>query len=189
MVCYELAMNTETQQTLQEEICAVTASLNDKPIDFETLHKMKFLDMVVSEGLRKWPPSPQLDRTCSKDFDMDLGEGRRIAIKRGQLVIFPVYHIHRDPSNYENPEKFDPYRFSDKNRESLKPEAFLSFGIGPRVCVGSRFALMSAKLLFFHLFQKFTVEKCDKTPENPTYQANMTFRIKETIYLRFRSRK
>jgi hypothetical protein len=52
---------------------------------------------------------------------------------------------------------------------------------------GSRFALMEAKLLVF--FGKFTVEKCDKTPESLSYQPNMNNKIKETVYLNFNLKK
>jgi hypothetical protein len=54
---------------------------------------------------------------------------------------------------------------------------------------GSRFALMEAKLLVFNFFGKFSVEKCDKTPESLSYQPNMNNKIKETIYLNFNLRK
>lgn len=185
----ELALQPDLQRTLHEEIDVISANLGDELISYDALHKMKFLDMVVSEGLRKWSPAPQTDRICSKDYEMDLGNGKKITILKGQLIFLPIYHIHRDPEYYKNPDKFDPYRFSDENKESINPGAFLPFGSGPRTCIGSRFALMSAKLLLFNFFNKFTVETCATTPKDLTYQANMNFRIKEKVVLSFKTRK
>jgi len=64
----ELALNPEVQEELHREISKVIQSLNGKPVSYEILQKMKFLDMVVSEALRKHPPAPQMDRQCSKDY-------------------------------------------------------------------------------------------------------------------------
>lgn len=145
--------------------------------------------MVVSEGLRKWSPAPQIDRSCSKDYNMDLGDGRTVTIKKGQIVFLPIHHLHHDSNYYKNPEKFDPYRFSDENKDSIIPGTYFPFGLGPRTCIGSRFALMEAKLLLFNFMSRFAVVKCDQTPAALSYEANLNIRIKETVYLKFIHRK
>lgn len=188
-ICYELAFDTDIQRDLHEEIDAVVATLDNQPISYEALHKLKFLDMVISEGLRKWPPAPQIDRSCSKDFDLDLGNGKTVTIKKGEIVFLPIYHLQHDPNYFKNPEKFDPYRFSDENKDSIIPGTYFPFGLGPRTCIGSRFALMEAKLLLFNFLSKFTVAKCDQTPAALSYEAGMSIRIKETVYLKFIQRK
>lgn len=184
-----MARNPEIQCELHEEIDELTSTLDGKPVGYEALHKMKFLDMVVSEGLRKWPPAPQIERTCTKDYEMDLGGGKRIPIMKGQLIMLPIYHLHRDPNNFPDPEKFDPHRFSDERKDSIVSGSYIPFGMGPRTCIGSRFALMEAKLMLFYLLSKFSVVKCDKTPDNITYDASLNMRVKETVYLNFKLRK
>jgi cytochrome P450 family 9 len=189
MTSYELAMNPEIQKKLQEAIDEVASTLNGQPITYEALHKIKYLDMVVSESLRKWSPAPQIDRSCSKDYVMDLGSGKTIKIKKNQIVNLPIFHIHHDPNYFPNPERFDPNRFSDENKDEIQPGTYFPFGSGPRTCIGSRYALMEAKLLLFHFLSRFSIEKCNETPEKVRYAAKINFRIEEKVYLKFKLRK
>ncbi|KAG4066368.1 hypothetical protein HA402_000592 [Bradysia odoriphaga] len=187
-VTYELAMNADVQEELYREISEVNASIANKPVTYDLLHGMKFLDMVISEALRKHPPFVQMDRTCSKDYDLDLGNGKTILIKKGELIIFPYYQLQRDAEYFPNPEKFDPYRFSDENKDSIVSGTYLPFGLGPRACIGSRFVLMEAKLLLFYLLTNFEIRKSARTPEELTYEPNLGQRILQRVYLNFDKR-
>jgi cytochrome P450 len=71
------------------------------------------------------------------------------------IVQCNVEGIHHDPEYYPNPDRFDPERFMPENRHKLIPYTFLPFGIGPRNCVGMRFALMEAKTAIAHIITKF----------------------------------
>jgi len=185
---FHLAKNPEVQGELYREISEVREALNGKPVTYEALHKMKFMDMVVSEGLRIQPPAPQMDRTCTKTYNMDLGNGKSFTIQKGEVVFLPFYLLHHDPEYFPNPEKFDPYRFSDDNKDSIVAGSYLPFGLGPRACIGSRFALMEAKLLLFNVLANFEILKSARTPEKLTFEPNMNMRIKETVHLNFKRR-
>lgn len=52
-------------------------------------------------------------------------------------VILPVYGLHHDPKHFPNPEKFDPERFSEDNKNNIHKGAYLPFGNGPRACPGT----------------------------------------------------
>jgi len=65
-----------------------------------------------------------------------LGNGKFVSIKKDTLVFLPFYQLHRDSEYFPNPEKFDPYRFSDENKDSIVSGTYLPFGIGPRACIG-----------------------------------------------------
>lgn len=132
MTTYELAKNPDVQQELIAEIDEVLAG--GKPVTYETLHKMKFMDMVVSETLRKWPPAGQIDRCCNKDYLLDLDNGKTVQIKKGEIIFLPVHNIQNDPAYFPNPEKFDPHRFSDENKSSIVSGTYIPFGSGPRIC-------------------------------------------------------
>lgn len=71
--------------------------------------------------------------------------------------------MHRDPKFYPNPDKFDPERFSDENKDSIDQFAYLPFGLGPRQCIGNRFALMECKILFYNIMSKFRIVTNSKT--------------------------
>lgn len=57
-------------------------------------------------------------------------------MEENTILLIPIWPIHRDPQYYENPDKFDPERFSDENKHKIQPFTYMPFGIGPRSCVG-----------------------------------------------------
>lgn len=104
----------------------------------------------------------QTDRTCVKDYVYDDGE-RKFTIEKGSNIIFPIYGLHHDPKYYPDPDKFDPERFGDENKQNIQPGAYVPFGLGPRNCIGSRFALMELKGILYYLLLNFSFERNDDT--------------------------
>ncbi|XP_060523176.1 uncharacterized protein LOC132700075 [Cylas formicarius] len=153
---YELALNLDIQQKLRNEIVEVKDRYDAK-ITYDTLLGMKYLDMVVSEILRKWPPGPATDRVCTKPYTIEPLSPDEVAVKlnKGDLVLLPTYGLHMDPRYYPEPDKFDPERFSDENKVNISPYTYMPFGIGPRGCVASRFALLEIKIVLYHLLSEF----------------------------------
>ncbi|XP_055314969.1 LOW QUALITY PROTEIN: probable cytochrome P450 9f2 [Sitodiplosis mosellana] len=160
---YEIAVNPDVQQKLYEEIIETNQQLGGKRITYDALQKMKYLDQVICETLRKWPPATVNDRTCTKDYVYDDGEKIKFKVEKGAILFFPTFSIHRDPKNFNEPERFDPERFSDENKHTINPETYLPFGIGPRNCIGSRFALMEIKAILYNLLLNFSFEPNEKT--------------------------
>ncbi|EFA09142.1 cytochrome P450 9D4 [Tribolium castaneum] len=189
-LAHELATNPDVQRKLQEEIDSVLEE-NQEKISYITIQSMKYLDQVISESLRLWPPAPQTDRLCNTDFVLEPTKPheRRFTIEKGVTIIIPFYGIHRDPEYFPNPDKFDPERFSDENKAKIVPGTYMPFGVGPRNCIGSRLALLELKTLFFHLLSKCDIVTNSKTviplkisPNN----GNIT--PKEGIHLTFKPR-
>ncbi|XP_055530200.1 probable cytochrome P450 9f2 [Wyeomyia smithii] len=160
---YELTINPDIQARLHEEITQTEQSLNGKPLCYEVLQKMPYMDMVVSEALRMWPPAVVSDRFCVKDYVYDDGAGTRFVIEKNQTIWIPTIAIHADPKYYPNPGKFDPERFNEQNRSKIDAGAYLPFGVGPRNCIGSRLALMEVKLILYYLLKDFSLEPTEKT--------------------------
>ncbi|KAK4874008.1 hypothetical protein RN001_013368 [Aquatica leii] len=162
-VAYELALNKDIQMQLQNEIDETLNECNGI-LTYEALHKMKYLDMVVSETLRKWPPGFLLDRLCVKDYVVEPANSseKQLVIEKGDLIQIP----------FPNPDTFDPERFNDENKHNIEPFSYLPFGSGPRNCIASRFALMENKTLIFHLLSKFDIVRIDKTPYPMKIAAN-----------------
>ena len=161
---YLLALNQDVQARLRDEVDRYLEEENGK-ISYESLSKMKYMDMVISETLRLYPPSLLTDRTCVKKLELpparDGYDG--MTINPGENVWIPIFAIHRDPKYFPDPEKFDPERFSDENKNNIVPYTYIPFGLGPRQCIGNRFALMEVKLLMVHLLQKFVIKPNEKT--------------------------
>lgn len=163
-LAYELAVNPDVQERLQREIDDTLQQCNGS-LTYEALFKMKYLDMVVSETLRKWPNNVTVDRTCTKPYTIEpKKEGEKpLHLQKGDVVWLPMYPIHRDPKYYPEPDRFDPERFNDENKSKINPYTYLTFGMGPRSCIGNRFALLETKILFFTLLSKFDVTVVEKT--------------------------
>ncbi|CAG9824163.1 unnamed protein product [Phaedon cochleariae] len=161
---YELATHQEIQNKLREEVLATLSECNGS-VTYDALLKMKYFDMVFSETLRKWTGGFVADRVCTKPYTIqpELPGEVPIHIKVGEVVWIPVIGIHKDPQYYPDPDRFDPERFSDENSRDIKPYTYLPFGSGPRNCIGSRFAILEAKTVFFHILSKFEIVPVGKS--------------------------
>ncbi|KAF5271169.1 hypothetical protein FQR65_LT17684 [Abscondita terminalis] len=84
---------------------------------------MKYIDMVVSETLRKWPPAFFLDRFCVKDYIIEPSSSaeKELIIEKGTIIQIPTIGVHMDPKYHPNPDEFDPERFSDENKSKMEP--------------------------------------------------------------------
>ncbi|XP_061390046.1 probable cytochrome P450 9f2 [Musca vetustissima] len=163
LTSHELMENPDVQEKLYEEIQEVEQQLEGKQLSYEALMGMRYMDMVVQECLRKWPGAIATDRVCSKDITYDLDDGTKLELKKGDCIGIPIVGIHRDPKYFENPDKFDPERFSEDNKDKIQPCTYLPFGVGPRNCIGSRFAMLETKVLIYYLLREFKFEPAKKS--------------------------
>ncbi|KAJ8728449.1 hypothetical protein PYW08_016834 [Mythimna loreyi] len=189
---YELAVNNDVQERLVQEIKEHDAK-NGGIFDFNSIQNMTYMDMVISEVLRLWPPAVAMDRICNKDYN--LGKPNEAAekdfiLRKGAGVMIPTFAIHRDPELYPEPEKFDPDRFSEENKHKINVLAYMPFGLGPRNCIGSRFALCELKVMVYQLLRHMEISPCKKTciPAKLATD-NFNLRLKGGHWLRFRLRK
>ncbi|KAL1509780.1 hypothetical protein ABEB36_004464 [Hypothenemus hampei] len=161
---HELAMNKDVQDKLREEI-RETDKLNNGKLTYDALLKMKYMDMVFCEILRKWPPVFSMDRVCTKPYTIEpkYPDEKPVHLKVGDVFWFPMFGLYRDPKYFPKPEVFDPERFSDENRDQITPYSYIPFGVGPRNCIGSRFAILESKALIYNLLLNFEIVPTKKT--------------------------
>nr|ULR85594.1 cytochrome P450 [Spodoptera frugiperda] len=188
---YELALNPDVQDRLAQEIKENDAK-NGGKFDFNSIQNMVYMDMVVSELLRLWPPGVALDRLCTKDYNLGKPNPKAekdFILRKGTGVWIPVYPIHRDPQYFPNPDKFDPERFSEENKHTINPVTYMPFGAGPRNCIGSRFALCEMKVMAYQILREMEVSPCTKTCI-PAKLCKNTFnlRLEGGHWLKFRPR-
>ncbi|XP_071571178.1 cytochrome P450 9e2-like [Temnothorax nylanderi] len=169
-VAHELAVNQDIQDRLREEVQQHLAEGNDE-ISYESLSKMSYMDMVISETLRKYPPTIITNRLCAKRYELPPSRPgcKNAIVEPNDVLMFPIHGLHHDPEYFPNPDKFNPERFSEENKDKILPYTYLPFGHGPRKCIGNRFALMETKILIAHLLQKFTLKTTEKTVEPIVY--------------------
>ncbi|CAH1391334.1 unnamed protein product [Nezara viridula] len=154
---YELALNQDIQQKLRNEIQEVIKIHGE--VTYQAVNDMKYLHMVVSETMRKYPTLPALMRRCVIPFTMPDG-GK---IQKGDQIFIPIWSLQHDPQYFPDPEKFDPERFSQENERNIIPYTYLPFGGGPRMCIGNRFGLLQTKVGLITVIRNFQVLPCDKT--------------------------
>lgn len=121
---YELAQNPDIQDKLRKEICDVMEE-NGNELTYDCMSEMKYLNMVMDETLRKFPPIPGSIRKCTMDYSIP---GSKLEIQKGTTVMIPTFAMHRDPQYYPNPNKFDPERFTEENIKTRHPFSYLPFG-------------------------------------------------------------
>uniref|UniRef100_A0A8K9XUF5 unspecific monooxygenase n=1 Tax=Oncorhynchus mykiss TaxID=8022 RepID=A0A8K9XUF5_ONCMY len=153
---YNLATNPDVQAALQDEIDQI---FPDKaPPTYEGLMQMEYLDMVINETLRVYPIISRLERVAKTTVEVN-----GVTIPKGTVVMIPIMVLHHHPTHWPKPEVFRPERFSKENRENIDPYTFLPFGMGPRNCIGMRFALQTIKLVIVEILQRFSFVTCKET--------------------------
>ncbi|CAB0031705.1 unnamed protein product [Trichogramma brassicae] len=178
IIAHELAINEDTvQKRLQEEIDQVLESTNGEPT-YEAINAMAYLDAVFNESMRRHTQVGFLDRLCRRSFELPpaLPGGKPFLVEPGMNIWVPTSAIHRDPKYYPDPERFDPDRYYEK-KVTINDTLNLGFGIGPRSCIGNRFAILETKILLFFLLAKFTLKANEKT-SSPMRYDKKTFALK-----------
>uniref|UniRef100_A0A6I8SNP0 Testis and ovary specific PAZ domain containing 1 n=3 Tax=Xenopus tropicalis TaxID=8364 RepID=A0A6I8SNP0_XENTR len=156
-LAYNIATHPDVQRKLEEEIDALLP--NKAPPTYDALMKMEYMDMVINESLRMFPPAIRIDRVCKKTMEIN-----GVTIPAGVVIVVPLFALHLNPEIWPEPEEFQPERFSKENQKNQDPYNFLPFGVGPRNCIGMRFALVNMKVALTILLQNFRLETCKDTP-------------------------
>jgi cytochrome P450 len=148
---YELARNPEARQKLQAELDAV---LGGEPPAAGALHRdLPYLEMVVDETLRLYPPAWIGPRRAARSFEFAGHE-----VPRGAYVNYCSWASHRLPHVFEDPNSFIPERFERERKTALPRGAYVPFGGGTRICIGKRFGQTEVKLVSAMLNQRFQLD-------------------------------
>ncbi|PSN34610.1 putative cytochrome P450 6a14 [Blattella germanica] len=147
---YELAVNPDIQDRLREEIDTMLEN-NKGQLEYDAIMGMEYLDKVIHETLRKYPPVTLLTRECAKTTPL---RGTDIVVDKGTLMFLPIYALHHDPKYFPEPERFDPERFSEEEKQNRPHYCYLPFGEGPRICIVGLISVLS----------KYEVHVSEKTP-------------------------
>jgi cytochrome P450 len=172
----------DIQQKIYEEIQLV---VGDRTPNEEDLDKLVYLDSFINEVLRLRTPAPLvLARTATEDIPY-----KDMIIPKGSLVGVHYQMIHTNPLYWDEPEKFNPDRFSPENRKGRNNFTYLPFSAGQRQCIGTNFSLIEQRLFITRVLQKYRV--VDPVENEPFPEDNyFSFGIpeKNMCHVRFEKR-
>ncbi|KAK7869522.1 hypothetical protein R5R35_002296 [Gryllus longicercus] len=189
LALYHVALDGAVQTRAAAEVDAVLAQ-HEGRLDYDAAQDLKYLDMIVCETLRMYPPLRSLDRVCTQRYELSLGAGS-VQLEPGTPVVVPVHALHHDARFYPQPERWQPERFDEEQRAARPKYTFLPFGEGPRICVGQRYATTVIKLALATVLRDYRLEPRPDTPRAVSHDLNSAFYLapRETLRLRFLERE
>jgi len=149
-IWYLLSCNPQALGRLRDELNRVLGGRLPTIDDYEHLLWCQY---VFKEALRLYPPVWLL--TCAAAVDTEL-DGH--PVPKGTRVMASQWSLHRDPRWYDAPDEFRPERWEPAAAQKIPENAWVPFGGGPRVCIGTRFAQVEATLVIATLAQRHTLE-------------------------------
>jgi cytochrome P450 len=143
---YLLSRHPEVREQMYSEI---RKEIGESAPTADNILKLKYTSMVINESMRLYPPAWVIGREAINPDSLN-----GVKIKKRSQIYISTYVIHRDPRNFQNPEQFDPLRFSPDIIKGRPKFSYLPFGAGPRLCIGNNFAVMEITIALVKIAQR-----------------------------------
>ena len=147
---YLLSKHPEVERKLHQELAS---ALGGRTPTMDDLPKLQYTSWIIEESMRLYPPAWIIERDT---IEADEVGGYHIPPK--STVVLTQWATHRHPDFWENPEGFDPERFSPERSAGRHRFAYFPFGGGPRLCVGNNFAMMEMTLVLAQIAQRYHLD-------------------------------
>ncbi|XP_017881796.1 cytochrome P450 4g15-like [Ceratina calcarata] len=148
-----LGVHQDVQAKIHEEMDRIFKGSN-RPCTFEDTLDMKYLERVILETLRLYPPVPAIARMINEDVKIVTGNH---VIPKGTTVLISPFKIHRLEEFYPNAEKFNPDNFLPEKMQNRHYYSFIPFSAGPRSCVGRKYAMLKLKVLLSTVLRNYRI--------------------------------
>ncbi|MFF4052303.1 cytochrome P450 [Streptomyces chartreusis] len=167
---YYLAKHPTALELVRREVDALWGDRADPEPAYEEIGRLTYTRQVLNEALRLWPTAAVFSRQAREDTLL----GGRIPLRAGQAALVLTPMLHRQPVWGDNPERFDPARFTAEAEAARPVHAFKPFGTGERACIGRQFALHEATMLLAMLVHRYRLHD----------HADYRLTVKETLTLK-----
>ncbi|PZD96995.1 cytochrome P450 [Paenibacillus sambharensis] len=175
---YALGQHPAAYQKLTDELDEV---LNGRLPGLQDIPSLVYTQSIIKESMRLYPPVWMISREALTDVEL---EG--YTLPAGCEVALSQWIMHRHPGYYAEPESFHPDRWTSEFESNLPSYAYFPFGAGPRVCIGSNFAMMEAVLLLAAVAQSY---KLELLPEHTVVlEPSITLRPRDGMKVRLSAR-
>ncbi len=158
---YLLSQNPDVEKRLHEELDSVLSNSNKydgtrirRTVSTDDMPKLQYTENVFRESMRLYPPVWTIGRFVENDYSAG---GYHIA--SGSSILMSQFVMHHDPRYYEEPDRFNPDRWTEEFKTHLPRFSYFPFGGGIRGCIGESFAWMEGVLVIATLAQKWEMRK------------------------------
>lgn len=141
---------------LQDRVAREVAALGDRQLTPDDVHHLGYTGQVLKEALRLCPPGATGTRMTTRDVAV---AGYRIPA--GTMLVVGRMSVHRDPTLWPDPLRFDPDRFTEENSRDRDRWQYIPFGGGPRSCIGDHFAMLEASLALATIIQRAEIHSLE----------------------------
>jgi cytochrome P450 len=176
-----------TNPHIQDKLCSLLdeywSQHMDAPVS-TVAQEVPYLDMVLDETMRLYPPSPRMARVCREATEVC-----GIHIPKDMNIIVPVHYLHRMESIWGDPDTFRPERFEKEESEGRPACSYLPMGLGPRNCSGLKLAKLLMKVALISILRRHRFIRTNKTAETletECYCFNLTLRT--TVFVGLQKR-
>jgi cytochrome P450 len=146
---YLLSQHPDVEQRLHQELHDI---LGGRAPTVNDLPNLPYTQWVIAEAMRLYPPAWVVSRHAIADDEIG-----GYHIPAGSSITISQYLVHRHPVFWEQPDTFDPERFSPERSAGRPHYAYFPFGGGPRQCIGNTFAQLEALLILATIAQHYTL--------------------------------
>ena len=164
----EISRHPEVHANVMDEINSVMGDTDKLTCPTPAqLEEMPYLEMILKETLRLYPPARSVSREVPETF-----EYKGLIFPKGMIISSAIFMIQRDPELWPEPDKFDPERFSKDNTAGRHVFSFFPFSAGPRICIGKNFFYLESKMLLVNVLRNLSFQVDETKPLTRITTAN-----------------
>ncbi|KAJ3620019.1 hypothetical protein MTP99_004013 [Tenebrio molitor] len=152
LVLCMMGLHSNIQKNIQEELASIFGH-SDRTVTLEDVNRMYYLERVIKETMRLFPPVPFIRRSVDEDIELDSH-----VLPKGSEVYIPLLSLHRRPDFWKDPLVFNPDRFLAENEAKRPNFSYLPFSRGSKNCIGFKYAMLSMKTMLAIFFKHYEVQ-------------------------------
>ncbi|KAF2894690.1 hypothetical protein ILUMI_11483 [Ignelater luminosus] len=125
---------------------------SNRPVSFEDIQSLRYMEQVIQETWRLFPPIPMIAKKPTTDIQLE-----NCVLPEGSTIAIIIMAMHRNPTQFPNPDVFNPDNFLPERIKARHPYSFIPFSAGSRTCIGAKYAMLLVKVMLATLLRSYRV--------------------------------